>query len=339
MGGVNFLHPPVFTTLTRLGGGPYHRCMDYSRNASSFSATLSTAKAVVISTRPKQWTKNLLVYLALFFTINEAWDATDTSAMMSLFGRATLAFVIFSALSGAVYLVNDIFDVEQDRQHPKKWSRPIASGQVSNRMAWGVAGILTAMGLGAAFVLEPLFGAVALAYVGTMAVYTSALKQVIVLDVFAISTGFVLRAVAGATVLEVPISPWLYICTGMGALFIALGKRRSELALAGDNAAGQRDTLDWYTTAVLDQFIVVVATSVILAYSLYTFTASNLPGNHTMMLTIPFVAYGLFRYMYLVHVKGLGESPEDLLISDAPLAASIVLWLATAATILVVFRG
>jgi 4-hydroxybenzoate polyprenyltransferase len=313
--------------------------MDYSRNASSLSATLSTARAVVLSTRPKQWTKNLLVYLALFFTVNEAWDAADFGEMLSLFGRATLAFVIFSALSGAVYLVNDLFDVERDRQHPKKRSRPIASGQVSQRVAWGVAGVLTATGLGAAFVMEPLFGAVAVAYIGTMAVYTSALKDVIVLDVFAISTGFVLRAVAGATVLEVPISPWLYICTGLGALFIALGKRRSELALGGENAAGQRGTLEWYTTGVLDQFIVVVAASVILAYSLYTFTASNLPDNHTMMLTIPFVAYGLFRYMYLVHVTDLGESPEDLLISDAPLVASIMLWLATAATILVVFRG
>jgi 4-hydroxybenzoate polyprenyltransferase len=313
--------------------------MEYQRNASALAAAFDVARAVLTSIRPKQWTKNLLVYLALFFTVNEAWDASDFSALFSHFGKATLAFIIFLALSGAVYLVNDIFDADKDRQHPKKRNRPIASGRLSVALARVVAGILAAVGIGAAFVLEPLFGIVAASYLATMAVYTSALKQVIVLDVFAISTGFVLRAVAGAAVLQVPISPWLYICTGLGALFIALGKRRSELSLAGERAPSQRGTLERYTTSVLDQFIVVVATCVILAYSLYTFPASNLPGNHTMMLTIPFVAYGLFRYMFLVHVKDMGESPEELLISDAPLVAAIILWLATAATILVVFRG
>ena len=172
-----------------------------------------------------------------------------------------------------------------------------------------------------------------------MMVYTTALKRLILLDVFAISAGFVLRAVAGAAVLQVPISPWLYICTGLGALFIALAKRRSELVSAGEHAGSQRDTLEWYTPSLLDQLMVVVATSVMLTYSLYSFTAGSLPENHAMMFTIPFVVYGVFRYLYLVHVKNLGESPEDILITDLPLIATIVLWLATAATILVIFRG
>ena len=161
-------------------------------------------------------------------------------------------------------------------------------------------------GLGSAFVLEPLFGVTAAAYAATMVVYTFLLKRLILLDVFAISAGFVFRAVAGAAVLQVPISPWLYICTGLGALFIALSKRRCELTLAGDAAASQRETLDWYTHSLLDQLIAVVATSVVLTYGLYTFTAENLPDNHSMMLTIPFVVYAIFRYMYLVHTRHLG---------------------------------
>ena len=300
---------------------------------------LSVTRVLVQATRPKQWTKNLLIYLPLFFTINEAWKPEDLGEMSSLIGRTTLGFVIFSALTGAIYLANDIIDIQRDCQHPKKRLRPIASGELSIPVAWVASAILMVVGLSAGFVLEPMFGAMCLAYLGTMVVYTLILKRLILLDVFAISAGFVLRAVAGAAVLEVPISPWLYICTGLGALFIALAKRRGELALAGEHAGSQRDTLEWYTAGVLDHFMAVVASSALLGYSLYTFTAPNLPENHTMMLTIPFVAYGLFRYMYLVYTQGLGETPEEILITDLPLIISIVLWLATAATILVMFRG
>ncbi len=311
--------------------------MDYPRSASPF-VLANAARALVIATRPKQWTKNLLVYLALFFTVDETWSPGDVASLMPLLGRTTLAFVIFSALSGAVYLVNDIIDVERDRLHPKKRLRPIASGQLPAPMAWGASLMLVAGGIGSAFVLEPLFGVTSVAYAGTMVSYTFLLKRLILIDVFAISAGFVLRAVAGATVLQVPISPWLYICTGLGALFIALSKRRSELAVAGDAAAGQRDTLHWYTQSLLDQLITVVATSVVLAYSLYTFTAENLPDNHSMMLTIPFVVYAIFRYMYLVHSRHLGENPEDIIITDVPLIATVLAWLATAGTILVIYR-
>ena len=295
--------------------------------------------ALVRATRPKQWTKNLLIFLALFFTVNEAWDPDDLGAFFSLLGRSTLAFVIFCALSGAIYIINDIFDIERDHQHPTKRSRPIASGHLPIPIATIAAMGLAGGALVSAFVLQPLFGGTSLAYVGTMLAYTLLLKRLILLDVFAISAGFVLRAVAGAAVLQVPISPWLYICTGLGALLIALAKRRAELAVVGENAAGQRDTLESYTSGLLDHFISVAATSVVLTYTLYTFTASNLPENHTMMLTIPFVVYGLFRYMYLVQVKDMGENPEDILITDLPLIISIILWLGTAATILVLYRG
>ena len=312
--------------------------MEYSGKASHSMAFTSTGRALVQATRPKQWTKNLLVYMALFFTINEAWDAGDFGEMLPLLGKTSLGFLIFSALSGAVYLANDVVDVARDRLHPTKRFRPIASGQLAVSTSLAAAAVLAAAGIAFAFLVEPLFGGVAVAYLATMTAYTIVLKRLIVLDVFAISAGFVLRAVAGAAVIQVPISPWLYICTGLGALFIALAKRRSELAAAGDRAASQRSTLDWYTQGLLDQLTAVVATSVVIAYSFYTFTAENLPVNNTMMLTIPFVVYGVFRYTYLMHVKNAGESPEEVLTSDVPLIIAIVSWLATAATVLVMFR-
>ena len=313
--------------------------MEYSGSQTTATGPLATSRALVLATRPKQWTKNLLIFFALFFTAGTEWSLDAPGAALTLFGKATLAFVLFSVLSGAVYLVNDILDIERDRQHPRKRFRPIAAGRLPIAAAWAGAAVLSVLGLSLSFVLEPLFGWVALAYVATMAAYSVALKRLVLLDVLAISGGFVLRAVAGAAVLQVPVSPWLYTCTGLGALLIALAKRRSELALAGDNAGRQRDTLEWYTTSLLDRFIAVAAISTLAAYTLYAFTAPNLPDNRAMMLTIPFVVYGLFRYVYLVHARNLGESPEDILITDVPLILSMALWLATAATILTLFRA
>jgi 4-hydroxybenzoate polyprenyltransferase len=313
--------------------------MEGSKNQSTVLGLLSISRALLLSARPKQWTKNLIIFFALFFTVNERWDLGDPGVALSMLGKTTLAFGLFSALSGAVYLVNDIFDVENDRRHPRKRHRPIASGELPIPVGWAGAAGLMALSIGLSFVLERHFGWVALGYLALMLAYSLVLKRIVLLDVFTISGGFVLRAVAGAAVLQVPISPWLYICTGLGALMIALSKRRSELALGGDDAGRQRDTLDKYTTSLLDQFIAIVAPSTLLAYTLYTFTAPNLPENHAMMLTIPFVVYGLFRYVFLVHARDLGESPEDILITDVPLIVSIALWLATAATVLLVFRG
>ncbi len=313
--------------------------METSKKTSAAPSILGVAKGLLVTTRPKQWTKNLIIFFALFFTANEAWELGDLGVAVSLVGKTTLAFVLFSALSGVVYIVNDIRDVESDRRHPMKRRRPIASRGLPIPAAWLAAIVLATTGLALSFVLEPDFGSVAAIYLATMTAYTLVLKHVILLDVFSISAGFVLRAVAGAAVLDVPISPWLYVCTALGALLIALAKRRSELSNAGDAAPLQRSTLEVYTVPLLDQLIAVVATSTLVAYTLYTFTAENLPDNHSMMLTIPFVIYGLFRYLYLVHVRDLGESPEDILITDVPLIASIVLWLVTAASVLVVFGG
>ena len=276
--------------------------------------------------------------MALFFTVNEAWSLTDIDQMAALIGKTTLAFILFSAISAACYLVNDVVDARRDRLHPVKRFRPSAAGTLSRRHALTAAVVLSAAGVASSFLLEPLFGGFAAAYLAITTAYTFVLKRVVVLDVFAIAAGFVLRAVAGAVVIQVPISPWLYICTGLGALFIALAKRRSEAAAAPERAADQRSTLDLYQRGFLDQLIVLSAASLVVVYSLYTFTAQNLPGNNSMMLTIPFVAYGVTRYIYLMHAKNAGERPEEVLTTDVPLIITVVSWLATASAVLVLFR-
>ena len=296
-------------------------------------------RALVSSLRPRQWTKNGIVYFAFLFTIHQAWDPQELGTVGTLFGKTTLAFLLFCMITGAVYLFNDMMDIERDKQHPRKHLRPLPSGQLPLPLAAASSLFLASASLSLAFLLEPNFGVVTLVYLVVMVGYTLFLKRVALLDVMSISAGFVLRAAAGAVVIDVPISPWLYICTGLGALLIALGKRRNELQIAGDNSKMQRDVLGDYTTSFLDQLIAIVAPSTLVAYILYTFTADGLPDNHSMMLTIPFVVYGLFRYLYLMHRKNLGETPEEILLTDRPIVATITLWLATAATVLVVFRG
>ncbi len=316
--------------------------------------SLGTLKNLTRSCRPKQTVKNGLVLVPLFFTVNIWWDGDHLDDMVIIILKAIITFGAFSALSGAVYLFNDLRDAEQDRNHPTKRYRPIAAGLVSPRLAWTTAAVLTALGLTATAVINvPLLG-VSAGYVALNVAYTTVLKHEVILDVMSVSAGFVLRAVAGTLAingtefsfggleparLPLNISPWLYVVTALGALFIALVKRRAELVAAGDVAESQRAILREYTEKLLDQLIVIVAASTLIAYTLYTFSAgitesSNVPENNTMMLTIPFVGYGLFRYLYLMHVKGKGESPEEVLITDRPLRLNIMLWLATGAIVL-----
>ncbi len=312
--------------------------MERVGKASESAALWRTSRLLAQACRPRQWTKNLLVYMALFFTVNEVWSPSDVGQMASLLGKTTLAFVLFSAISGACYLVNDVVDARRDSLHPVKRLRPVASGALSRRRALIAACVLAVAGVAASFLLEPLFGAVAAAYLAATTAYTFALKRIVILDVFAIAAGFVFRAVAGAVVIQAPISPWLCICTGLGALFIALVKRRSEVAAAPERAADQRSTLDWYQRGFLDQLITLAVASLVVVYSLYTFTAQSMPANNSMMLTIPFVVYGVSRYIYLAHAKNAGERPEEVLTTDVPLMIAIVSWLATASTVLVLFR-
>ncbi len=292
---------------------------------------------LLLAMRPKQWTKNGILFLPLAFTLNEYWRPFSPE-MYRYLGLATLAFVVFCLLSGAVYLVNDVIDVEKDRLHPTKRLRPIASGKISHTTALSTAAALAIIGVSGALVLSLPFGLVAVAYLIVQAAYTYALKHLVLLDVFTIAAGFVLRAVGGAVVIQVAISPWLYICTVLLSLFLGFSKRRHELVLLNNQAGNHRQILREYTPELLEEILSVVTSSTVMAYSLYTFTYPKLPQNHAMMLTIPFVLYGIFRYLYLVHLKNEGGSPEEVLLGDRPFLINIALWIMSVVVILGLFR-
>lgn len=269
--------------------------------------------------RPKQWTKNVFVLAALVFD--------DKLLVPHFLFRALAAFVLFCAISGSVYLFNDLADMEKDRRHPAKRNRPLASGQLSPTVARIAAIVLGIGSVLLSFVLDTWFAAIATAYLVLMILYSFWLKNIVLIDVFTVASGFVLRVAAGVVIVRAArFSPWLYLCMVFGALFIAISKRRHELLLLNENANAHRSIFDEYNIPLLDDMIRLVTTSTAMAYSLYTFSAPNLPSNHAMMLTIPLVLYALFRYMYLVQVKGEGGTPEDLILEDRPLLWSVVLW-------------
>lgn len=291
----------------------------------------STAASLLVSLRPDQWHKNLIVFAALIFAVK----LLDPAAL----ARATAAFLIFCAVSSVVYLINDVADREQDRQHPVKRLRPIASGELAPGTALTFAAAIGSTALAVAFWLRPAFGIAAAAYLALFVVYTSSLKHLVVLDVMAIAIGFVLRAVAGGLVIDVHISNWLLVCTMLGALFLGLAKRRHEMTLLADGAKGHRKILEEYDTYLLDQMIGVVAAATMVAYIIYCASPETHAyfGTEWMVLTTPFPIYGLFRYLYLVHRKAGGGNPSDLLLSDRPLLACVLLWGLT--SVLIIYRG
>jgi len=280
---------------------------------------MSLPRALLVSLRPHQWTKNLFVLAALAFSKH----LFDGDAVV----RAGAAFVLFCALSGAVYLVNDLVDVERDRLHPVKCERPIASGALSVPVARAAAGLLVALGLLAAWALGQGLFLCALAYLALNLAYSFGLKDVVILDVLAVAIGFVLRAVAGALAIQVVFSDWLIVCTLLLALFLALAKRRHELVTLPD-AASHRAILAEYSPYLLDQMIAVVTASCLTVYAFYTLAPDTVEKYRTdrLAFTIPFVIYGIFRYLYLVHRKEQGGSPSDLLLTDRPLLAAVALW-------------
>ena len=283
---------------------------------------------LLISLRPGQWTKNLLVFAGLLF----GRQLFNPAAV----GEAVGAFVIFCALSGVVYLINDIVDRESDRLHPLKALRPIASGALSVATAgWSAAAIGLAALAGSA-AIGWRFAAVAVAYLGLQALYSTALKHVVILDVLTIAIGFVLRAVAGAVAIDVEIGHWLLVCTILLALFIALAKRRHEIVMLAGEAAGHRPILGEYSPYLLDQMIGVVSASTLIAYIVYTVSPETQQkfGTAWLGLTIPFPLYGIFRYLYLVHRREGGGSPADLLMTDRPLLACVALWALAVAAII-----
>ncbi len=300
---------------------------------------IKSLRLLLTSLRPRQWSKNAIVFMALVFSANQYWNAFDISELGQRLALSGAAFILLCALSSGEYIINDLLDIQKDREHPIKRNRPLASGRLSPALALIAAVLLIAGGIAGSFALNLYFGLVAVAYTALVLSYSTFLKHIIILDIFAIAAGFVLRAVGGAVAISVPISPWLYLCTALGALFLGISKRRHELLLLEGNASKHRAILEEYTTEFLDSMSTVVASALVVGYSLYTFTAQGLPSNHFMMLTIPFVLYGVLRYQYLVHVKKMGGSPEDALLVDKPLILDILLWVLASGVILAVFRS
>ncbi len=283
-------------------------------------ATRSAVANLIISLRPDQWTKNLIVFAALVFAVK----LFDPAAL----ALASAAFLIFCALSGSVYLINDVSDREADRLHPLKRLRPIASGALGAGTALGWAVGLGVVALAAAYALRPLFAVAAAAYLALFALYTHTLKHVVILDVMSIAIGFVLRAVAGGLVIGVPVSDWLLVCTILLALFLGLAKRRHEITALADGASGHRRILEEYDPYLLDQMIAIVAAATLVVYIIYCASPDTAErfGTHLLVLTTPFPIYGIFRYLYLVHRKHGGGSPSDLLLRDRPLLGCVALW-------------
>ncbi|MGQ9627061.1 MAG: decaprenyl-phosphate phosphoribosyltransferase [Anaerolineae bacterium] len=276
-------------------------------------------KPTLKTMRPKQWTKNLFIFAPLVFD--------EKLFQMNYLLKTVSGFILMCLLSSTVYIINDLVDIEKDRQHPAKRHRPLPSGQLSPKVAAGFAILLPLACLPLSFLLDRLFGLTALTYLTVMVAYSFFLKNVLIIDVLTIAAGFVLRVAGGVVLVDVVrFSPWLYLCTTLLALFLGLSKRRHELMLLQQNAAEHRSILNEYSPYLLDEMIAVVTSTTVIAYSLYTFTAPNMPKNHVMMLTIPFVLYGIFRYLYIIHQKNEGGSPEEILIKDIPLIADIVLW-------------
>lgn len=276
-------------------------------------------RLLIKTMRPRQWTKNIVVLAGLVF---DRQLGNPISILKTL-----AATIIFCLVSGITYIINDLADIEADRLHPKKKSRPLASGALSRKFAITAVVIIALILFPAALLLSPGFGTVCIAYFLLMLAYSKWLKHIPLIDVMTIAAGFILRVASGVLVLQIDFfSPWLLVVTTLLALFLGFGKRRAELTLLEDSATSHRKVLDGYSIPLLDQFITVVLSATLITYSLYTFSTPVTPENHAMMLTIPFVLYGLFRYLYLVRINNHGGAPEEVLISDHPTQITIGLW-------------
>jgi 4-hydroxybenzoate polyprenyltransferase len=276
-------------------------------------------RALLKTMRPRQWTKNIFIFAALVFD-GKLFHLPD-------FLRTLAGFGLFCLISSAVYIFNDLLDMDADRQHPVKKNRPIASGKLPISAAIAAGSVLSLLSILLGYLLGWQLCLTILVYFVMMLAYSQWLKHVPILDVLILAAGFVLRVHAGTTLIVVErFSPWLYVLMTLLALYLGFGKRRAELALLTSDATNHRKVLDGYTIPLLDQFITIVSGTTIVAYSLYTFFRPETPGNHALMLTIPFVIYAIFRYLYLIQVRQIGGEPEEILLSDRPFQISIFLW-------------
>lgn len=280
----------------------------------------SVALALLKTMRPRHWVKNAFLFVAITFDRQLFPPGTALE-------RTVAGFVLFCLLSSVVYIVNDLADIEADRLHPKKRNRPLPAGILPVRVAVVAAVVFVLVAIPISFLLSIYFGLLALVYLLLNMAYSKWLKHIPILDVLVLASFYVLRVGAGVELIHVArFSPWLYIFTIFLALFLGVGKRRAELNLLADAANSHRPVLEGYSLPLLDQLITIVTSLTIITYSLYTFSADNLPGNNSMMLTIPFLIYGIFRYLYLVQVKHSGGAPEEVLFSDRPLQVTLVLF-------------
>jgi 4-hydroxybenzoate polyprenyltransferase len=277
--------------------------------------------------RPRQWAKNVFIFAALVF---DGQLSNPQSLLVTM-----IAFLLFCLASSLVYIVNDLVDIESDRQHPDKRNRPLPSGQLTIKNAVIAAVVLFLLVFPAAFVLSPAFGWIISSYFVLMVMYSLWLKHIPLIDVLVIAAGFVIRVTAGLVIIVTKrFSPWLFVATTFLALFIGLGKRRAEIQLLEAIAGTHRKVLDGYSLELLDQLLTIVLSTTLMTYCLYTFSAEITPGNHSMMLTIPFVIYGLFRYLYLIRIKNIGGAPEEIVLTDRPMQAAVGLWGVTVLIIL-----
>ena len=296
---------------------------------------------LLITCRPKQWIKNFIIFLPLLFSFNEYWFFENESQAFNLLLKATVSFVIFTLASSSVYLINDVIDAQEDRSHPIKKKRPVAAGALSIRFAIFSSVFIASIGLFMSWILVRDLTPILAIYLGLMLCYTFLFRRFIILDVFCIALGFMLRVIAGGVVIGVPISPWLFVCMGFGALFIGFSKRKGELLGVSSMPYGEsklRGTLEKYDLGFIDSLLSMTLAATLISYCLYTFWAENLPENNAMMLTIPFVAYGLFRYLYLSKFPGAAERPEETIIRDPHMITSVILWLLAVVGILSLYR-
>lgn len=288
-------------------------------------------KALIETLRPRQWTKNLVIFAGLIFD--------GQFLQLTPFLRVLLAALLFCLVSGVTYTINDLLDLDADKLHPQKRNRPLASGRLGKRTAIIFIIVLSAISLAGGYLLSPNLALIFVAYTLLILAYSLWLKKIMILDVLVIASGFVLRVLAGLSVITVAyFSPWLFVLTTLLAMYLAFGKRLAELKLLETDAVNHRKTLDGYTVPLLNQYIMVILTAILITYTFYTFSAHPGQSNYTMMLTLPFVVYGIFRYLYLIQSDLTTSSPEEVLLKDRPLQIAIALWgLSVIAIIYIVF--
>lgn len=286
---------------------------------------IAILRGLIRTMRPKQWlTKNIFIFAAVVFDSKLFVPGPFFERPL---GRTLIGFVLLCLISSTIYIINDIADVAADRQHPRKKHRPIPAGRLPIPIAWGAAIAIGLLTLAASFALDATFGVIIVLYALLNLAYSFKLKHVVIVDVLIVSAGFVLRVAAGVPLVIVErFSPWLYMCMALLALFLGFAKRRQEIVLLNDGAINSRAILEEYNLEFLDGMLNVVMACTVIAYSLYTFLAEGLPPNHSMMLTIPFVLYGIFRYLYLVHVRGEIAPPDEVALKDRPLQFDLALW-------------